>query len=150
MAAEHLNAEHLADQRGGDMVGRAAEKAGAEFGPFDQRATPPDQLRVALRLLPGAVDAAIAAGAADLWREGHAVQIFGARLMVVERCGRSTRVAEGGMDGDVLDPLAVDIDGASVAQRAEMVFAGFAGLHRHTSMDLAALRLYSRGGGIRS
>src|ERR1700693_3689598 len=100
-------------------------------------------------LLPGAVDAAIAAGSGAVRREGHPVQVFRSRLIVIERSRRGTRVAEGGMRGDVLDPLAVDIDSPPVAQRAEMIRAGLAGLHRHASMDSTATRLYSRGGTIR-
>src|SRR5262249_35566548 len=54
--------------------------------------------------------------------EGLAVSRI--RLHVVEGGDGGGCVAKGGMAGDVIDPLAADIDGAAVAQRFQMLLAG--------------------------
>jgi hypothetical protein len=46
---------------------------------------------------------------------------------------------------DIGDTLAVDINGAPIAQRAQMVLAGLAARHRDASLDLPETWLYSRG-----
>jgi hypothetical protein len=43
---------------------------------------------------------------------------------IVEACDRARGIAEGGMRRDVLDPLAIDIDLAPVAQALEIFRAG--------------------------
>jgi hypothetical protein len=107
------------------MVGGAAEKAARQFGPFAHRAAPLDQLGMAARQMPAAVDPPVAVAVPAFGHEGQALEIFRLRLVVVERRRGMHRVAEGGMGRDVGDALTVDVDGAPVAQRAQVVGPGF-------------------------
>ena len=142
MAAEHLDADHLADQAGGDMVGGAAEKAAGQFGPVAHCAAPLDQLGMIARQMPAAVDPSVAVAAGAFGGEGQALEVLRPRLVIVQRRRGLHRVAEGRMLGHVGDALAVDIDGAPVAQRAQVVLPGLADLHRYASLDLHAPWLY--------
>src|SRR3954454_12286970 len=106
------------------MVRRSAEETAGQLGPFAHRAPPLDQLLVIARHHPAAVDPRIAIAVGRLGHEGQALQVFRPRLKIVKPGGGLYRVAERRMRRDIGDPLAVDIDGASVAQRAQMVLAG--------------------------
>src|SRR5207248_1014907 len=143
--AEYLDTDDLAQEAGGDMVRRAAEKSAAEFGPFAHRSAPLDQLLIIARHQPVTVDPCVTVAAGALGREGQALQIFRSRLKIVQRGRGPHRVAQGGVRRDVGDALAIDINGPPVAQRAEMVLASLADVHRDASLDLLASWLYSRG-----
>ena len=54
---------------------------------------------------------------------------------IVEAGDHARGVAEGGMRRDVFDPLAIDVDGAAVAQRVEIFLAGL----RATDFDVAGV-----------
>src|SRR5262249_56639313 len=72
-----------------------------------------------------AVDAAV--GAVE--RERHQLQVFRPRLEIVQRGGRTDGIAKGAMCGDVADELALEIDGAAVLQRPDVLGAGLAVAH---------------------
>ena len=115
--AKHLDAHALTDQRRGDVVRRAAHEAVMHPRPGLQRLAARHHFLIALRHLPGAVDAAVGA----FGHEGHQFDIFRSGLKIVERGRRLHRVAERRMRGDILDERAVDVDRASVAQRGNVL-----------------------------
>ncbi len=59
--------------------------------------------------------------AADI--EGHAFDIGGIGLIVIQRAGRGDRMAIGRMGRDVIDLLAVEIDRTAVAHSGDMLGA---------------------------
>lgn len=107
------------------MIRRAAHEAARERRPRLQRLAAFHHLLVAARHLPAAVDPAV--GAVRL--ERHQLEIFRTRLKIVERRRRAHRIAEGLVLGDVGNELAVEIDGAAVLQRLDMLGARFAVAH---------------------
>ena len=61
---------------------------------------------------------------AGVGRAGQHVFLLGVMQRVIEPGDGARGIAEGRMRGDVLDPLAVDIDLAAVAQAFEVFLAG--------------------------
>src|SRR5580704_7369384 len=102
------------------MIRRAAAEAAGQSGPSLQRLAPLHQLLVIARHLPAAIDAAIRA----LRLKRHQLDIFRLRLEVVELGRGEHSVAKGRVRGDVVDKLAVDIDGAAVLERLDVLGAG--------------------------
>jgi hypothetical protein len=94
-----------------------------------QRRAALDQLVVAARHLPGAVDAPV--GAVRL--ERHQLDVLGRGLEVVEQARGFDRVAERRMLGDVARELAVDVDGPAVLERLDVLRPGLAGGHGYPS-----------------
>src|SRR4029077_11485947 len=130
--AEHLDAHALADQRRRQMVRRAAAEAATQRRPSLQGLAPLHQLRVVARHLPAAIDPAV--GTIRLKR--HQLDIVRLRLEVVKLGGGKHRVAECRMLGDVGDQFAVDIDGAAVLERLDVLGAGSHVGHRPLSCTL--------------
>ena len=83
VAAEDVDAHALADQRGGEVIGRAPHETAGQLRPSLQRLAALEHLLVTARHLPAAVHPPV--GAFGL--EGHQLDIFGPRLKVVERGG---------------------------------------------------------------
>ena len=125
-ACEHLDAHALADQRGGEMVRRAAHEAAVLRGPGLQRLAPLHHLGVVARHLPGAVDAPVRA----FRLERHQLDVFrrapGSRRARRPNC---TELRNAGCSVTSVDELAVDIDRAAVLQRLDVFRAGLAGRH---------------------
>src|ERR1051325_1919322 len=107
------------------MIGRAAHEAAAQLCPGLHGLPSLHHLGVVLRHLPGAVDAAV--GAVGL--EGHELDVFGPGLEIVQRGCRAHGVPERRMLGYVRHHLAVDIDGAAVLQRLDVLRPRFTGRH---------------------
>src|SRR5204863_316956 len=110
--------DDLAQEAGGDMVRRAAEKSAAEFGPFAHRSAPLDQLLIIARHQPATVDPCVTVAAGALGREGQALQIFRSRLKIVQRGRGPHRVEEGGVRCNYHGWL-YDADGSCLAQPYE-------------------------------
>src|SRR6202040_4092637 len=68
--------------------------------------------------------------------EGEEVALRRIGLEIVERRDGARAVAEGGMAGDVVDPLGADIDHAAVAHAFELFAAG----REHSRSPYVALR----------
>ena len=108
-------------QERGLVVGRAADPAVGDPRPFGDRVAAGDQIVDGLRRLEEGVRHAAIAG---VGRQQELVLALVVVQRVVEARDHARGVAEGRMGGDVLDPLAVDVDGAVVAQRVQIFRAG--------------------------
>ena len=103
------------------VVRRAAHPAVGDLGPFGDRVAAGDQIVHGLRRLEEGVRHAAIAG---VGRQHQLVLVLVVVQRVVEARDHARGVAEGRMRGDVLDPLAIDVDVAVVAQRVEIFRAG--------------------------
>ena len=99
------------------MIRRAAEHAEGRVG--DSAMSQHAPLQVLARARAQEIDRV----ATSLLLVGQGVAVRWIRLHVVEGGDRRGGVAKGGMVGDVVDPLAADIDDTPVAQRFQMLFA---------------------------
>src|SRR6202043_718145 len=124
--AKHLDAYALADQRRRQMVRRAAAEAATQRRPGLQGLAPLHQLLVAARHLPAAIDPAV--GAVGLKR--HQLDVLRLRLKVVKLGGGKRRITKRRVLGDVGHQLAVDIDGAAVLERLDVLGASSHVRHR--------------------
>ena len=108
---------HTGDERG-DVIGRAAEHAEGGVGDF------PMSEHAALQVVARARAQKIDGMAAAVFLVGQRVAVRRIRLHIVDAGNRRGGVAEGRMARDVVDLLAADIDGATVAQRLQMFLTG--------------------------
>ena len=102
------------------MVWRAAAEAATQRRPGLQGLAPLHQLLVVARHLPAAIDPAVRA----FGLKCHQLDVLRLRLEVVKLGGGKHGVAECRMFGDVGDQFAVDIDGAAILERLDMLGAG--------------------------
>src|SRR5262249_25822661 len=75
--------------------------------------------------LPTAVDAA----PRSVWAEGHPLDVLWACLEIIERGRGPHGIAKGGMVGDILHQLAVNVDGAAVLEGLYVIGTRLAGPH---------------------
>jgi hypothetical protein len=122
VTAEHLDADHLTQQARGHMVRRTPDKPAGLLGPGNQCLPALHQLLMISRLLPTAVDPPMACPGL----EGQPLEVAGPGLKIIERGRRPDGVAESRVGRDIGDAGAIDIDGAAVAQRREMLGLGLA------------------------
>ncbi len=114
---QRVGLDHHAGDERGDVIGRAAEHAEGRVG--DPAMSQHAPLQVLARARAQEIDRV----ATSLLLVGQGVAVRRIRLHVVEGGDRRGGVAKGGMTGDVVDPLAADIDDTAVAQRFQMLFA---------------------------
>ena len=117
----------------GLVVGRATEPAIADARPFGDGIAAGDRLLDRLRALEIGVRHAAVAG---VGRHQQLVLVLGVVQRVVEPSQHARGVAESGVCGDVLDPLAVDVDLAPVAQRFQELGTGHGPGRRHLTGGL--------------
>ena len=112
------------------VVGRAAHPAVGELRPFRDGVASGDRLLERFRRLEEGMRHAAVAG---VGRQQDLVLALGIVQRVVEPRHHLRSVAEGLVLGDVLHPLAVDVDLAVVGERGEIIGAGLRG----RDLDLA-------------
>ena len=99
------------------MIGRAAEHAEGRVG------NPPMSQHAPLQVLARARAQEVDRVATAILLVGQAFAVRRIRLHVVEGGDRRGGIAKCGVAGDVLYPLAADIDDTAVAQRFQMLLA---------------------------
>ena len=103
------------------VVGAAAEPAIGDARPSGDGVALRDHILAAVRDLEEFVGIAARTG---IGRRGQHVLGFLGVQRIVEQRHRSRRIAKGRMGGDVLHPLAVDVNFAAVAQRLQEFRSG--------------------------